>query len=110
LPLTTESLTAYRLIEDRVRGSLQCGNLARLKPAQGQERRIDAVRNISALPPRADVGADIVEPPLRANSGRELSQQSSLPYSITSSVRASNAGGTSRPKYHTRVRSMGFSH
>jgi hypothetical protein len=27
----------------------------------GHERRISAVRNISALPPRADVGADIVE-------------------------------------------------
>jgi hypothetical protein len=35
----------------------------------GQERRIGAVRNISALPPRADVGADIVEPPLSARSG-----------------------------------------
>jgi hypothetical protein len=30
--------------------------------ALGQERRIGAVRNISALPPRADVGADVVEP------------------------------------------------
>jgi hypothetical protein len=30
----------------------------------GQERRISAGRNISALPPRADVGADIVEPPV----------------------------------------------
>jgi len=28
--------------------------------AMGQERRIGAVRNISALLPRADVGADIV--------------------------------------------------
>jgi transposase len=27
----------------------------------GQQRRISAVRNLSALPPRADVGADIVE-------------------------------------------------
>jgi hypothetical protein len=37
----------------------------------GQERRIGAVRNISALSPRADVGADIVEPPNRfaAQSG-----------------------------------------
>ena len=34
----------------------------------GQERRIGAVRNISALPPRADVGADIVEQPVSANS------------------------------------------
>ena len=32
----------------------------------GQERRIGAVRNISALPPRADVGADIIEPPVSA--------------------------------------------
>jgi hypothetical protein len=38
--------------------------------ATGQERRIGAVRNISALPPRADVGADIVEPPLSAMCGR----------------------------------------
>ena len=36
---------------------------------QGQERRIGAVRNISALPLRADVGADIVERPFRANFG-----------------------------------------
>ena len=34
----------------------------------GQERRIGAVRNISALPPRADVGADIVERPLSAKA------------------------------------------
>jgi hypothetical protein len=32
----------------------------------GQERRIGAVCNISALPPRADVGADIIEPPVSA--------------------------------------------
>jgi hypothetical protein len=32
----------------------------------GHERRISAVRNISALPPRADVGADIVEQPVSA--------------------------------------------
>jgi hypothetical protein len=30
-----------------------------LMSQMGQERRIGAVRNISALPPRADVGADI---------------------------------------------------
>jgi hypothetical protein len=35
----------------------------------GQERRIGAACNISALSPRADVGADIVEPPLSAISG-----------------------------------------
>jgi hypothetical protein len=35
----------------------------------GQERRIGAVRNISALPPLADVGADIVKPPVSASSG-----------------------------------------
>jgi hypothetical protein len=33
-----------------------------------QERRIGAVRNIPALPPRADVRADIVEPPVSAIS------------------------------------------
>jgi hypothetical protein len=38
MPLATESLTAYRLVEDRVRGSLQCGNLARLKSARGHSR------------------------------------------------------------------------
>src|SRR4029077_7037038 len=43
--------------------------------ALGQERRIGAVRNISALPPRADVGADIVEPPVSANCCREQMQQ-----------------------------------
>ena len=39
MPLATDSLTAYRLVEDRVRGSLQCGNLARLKSARGQSRK-----------------------------------------------------------------------
>jgi hypothetical protein len=38
----------------------------------GQERRIGAVRNISALPPRADVGADIVEPPVRSSRPGEF--------------------------------------
>ncbi len=42
---------------------------------QVQERRIDATRNLSALPPRADVGADIVEPPVRARTGCKQSQQ-----------------------------------
>ena len=41
----------------------------------GQERRISAGRNISALPPRADVGADVVERPLSAKTGREQMQQ-----------------------------------
>src|SRR5215471_8649251 len=41
LPLATESLTAYRLVEDRVRGSLQCGNLARLKSARGHKQTTD---------------------------------------------------------------------
>src|SRR5262249_34714633 len=45
---------------------LRCGISIRLTSVVGQERRIGAVRNISALPPRADVGGDIVEPPLRA--------------------------------------------
>jgi hypothetical protein len=43
----------------------------------GQERRIGAVRNISALPPRADVEADIIEPPVSATSGCEQSQERS---------------------------------
>jgi hypothetical protein len=46
-------------------------------PPWGQERRIGVVRNISALPSGADVGADIVEPPVRAKSGCEQSQQGS---------------------------------
>jgi hypothetical protein len=46
-------------------------------PGSGQERRISAVRNISALPPRADVGADIVEPPVSAKTCCEQSQQGS---------------------------------
>jgi hypothetical protein len=41
----------------------------RLMSESGQERRIGAIRNISALPPRADVGADIVERPVSAMSG-----------------------------------------
>jgi hypothetical protein len=42
----------------------------------GQERRIGAVRNISALPPRADVGADIVEPPLCADIVAKVAEAS----------------------------------
>jgi hypothetical protein len=67
-----------------------------LMSQMGQERRIGAVRNISALPPRADVGADIVEPPVSAISGCEQSQHRGV-YSITSSARASSAEGTSMP-------------
>jgi hypothetical protein len=55
--------------------------------APGQERRIGAVRNISALPPRADVGADIVEPPVSARNGLMHRSRKHL-YSITSLVRA----------------------
>jgi putative ABC transport system substrate-binding protein len=40
-----------------------------LMSQMGQERRISAVCNISALPPRADVRADIVKPPVSANCG-----------------------------------------
>ena len=72
--------------------------------------------NISALPPRADIAADIVEPPVSANSGhrcrsllracrerpcsrRTAEQRDELAafHSITSSARASNVGGTSSP-------------
>jgi hypothetical protein len=38
-------------------------------PNLSVERRIGAVRNISALRPRADIGADIVEPPVSARLG-----------------------------------------
>src|SRR5262245_14139970 len=57
---------------------VRCGISIRLTSVVGQERRIGAVRNISALPPRADVGADVVEPPLRATSGPEQVQQKAL--------------------------------
>ena len=57
----------------------------------GQERRIGAARNISALPPRADVGADIVEPSVSARLGHWPD------YSITSSARTRIDGGTVRP-------------
>src|SRR5262245_56615271 len=55
-----------------IRGSACCASQQNwpADDAVGQERRIGAVRNISALPPRADVGADIVERPLYATSGR----------------------------------------
>src|SRR5262245_17385827 len=48
------------------RALLHCGISVHRMSALGQERRIGAVRNISALPPRADVGADIVERPVSA--------------------------------------------
>src|SRR5215475_1483117 len=57
---------------------VRCGASIRLTSVVGQERRIGAARNISALPPRADVGADIVEPPLRATTGPEQVQQKSF--------------------------------
>jgi hypothetical protein len=47
--------------------------------AAGQERRIGAIRNISALP--------IVETPVNAITGCEQSQQDSIVISITSSAR-----------------------
>src|SRR5262245_41483183 len=65
--------------------------------ARGQERRIGAVRNISALRPRADVGADIVEPPVSANSRPEQVQQTEQAYSITSSACCRNGSGMVRP-------------
>jgi hypothetical protein len=46
---------------------LCCESLEPPMSQLGQERRIGAVRNISALPRRADVGADILEPPVSAN-------------------------------------------
>jgi hypothetical protein len=45
---------------------LHCDSLEPPMSQLGQECRIGVVRNISALPPRADVGADIVEPPVSA--------------------------------------------
>ena len=43
---------------------LRCKSLELPMSQLGQERRIGVVRNISALPPRADVEVDIVEPPI----------------------------------------------
>jgi hypothetical protein len=39
-----------------------------------------------------------------AKTGRELSQQSSLPYSITSSARASNVGGKVMPSFFATLK------
>ena len=47
-------------------------------------------------PPRADVGANIVEPPVSAKSDLTHRTKTTC-YSITSSARASKVGGTSRP-------------
>jgi hypothetical protein len=67
----------------------------------GQERRIGGVRNISDLSPRADVGADIVEPPLCAKTGREQLQHHAVcgrqSYSITSSARNKSDVGMDIP-------------
>jgi hypothetical protein len=53
----------------------QCENDSESRSAMGQERRIGAARNISALPPRADVGVDIVTCPRSANSVIDAVQQ-----------------------------------
>ena len=49
----------------------------------GSGARIGAVRNISALPQRADVGEGIVEPSVSARSGCEQPQQSALHILLT---------------------------
>jgi hypothetical protein len=46
-----------------------------LMSQMGQERRIGAVRNTSALPPMSRRRADIVEPPMSAKNGCEHTQQ-----------------------------------
>src|SRR5262245_15932347 len=61
--------------------------------AMGQERRIGGVRNISALPPRADVGADIVERPLCANRGHCRRSPNGI-YGISSRDRLGYSGLT----------------
>jgi hypothetical protein len=65
----------------------------------GQERRIGAVRNISALPPRADVRADIVKPPVSANCGHAapLTFARDVPIAASYALYESSWGGTSRP-------------
>jgi hypothetical protein len=81
--------------------TLASRGLCVLMTARGQERRISAVRKIFALPPRADVGADIVERPFRANSCREQMQQHDVckgrTYSINSSARPDRGSGTVMP-------------
>jgi hypothetical protein len=54
-------------------------------------------------PPRADVGANIVEPPVSAKSDLTHRTKTTC-YSITSSARASKVGGTSRPSAFAVVR------
>jgi len=61
--------------------------------ASGQQRRIGPTCNSCAHHP---ISADIVEPPLRANSCREHVQQTTS-YSITASARCWRNIGTSRP-------------
>ena len=100
-----EPLRAIQFTSRR-RGCRYCAATAMSAP--GQERRIGATCNISALPPRADVGADIVEPPLRAISGREQMQQTAN-YSITSSAMASSDAGISRSSALAVLRLMSSS-
>src|SRR5262249_2193836 len=54
------------------------GKIDRRMSESGQKRRIRAVRNISALPPKSGRRADILAPPLGAITGREQTQQGSL--------------------------------
>jgi hypothetical protein len=53
---------------------VRCGISIWPVTAMGQERRIGAVRNISALPTRADVGADIVELPVSVTEVYEVNE------------------------------------
>src|SRR5215813_8367905 len=66
----------------------------------GHSRRLRPLRYRSALPSIADLIADIPDRQLCARTGPEEVQQMNVrqrDYSITSSARASNVGGMSRP-------------
>jgi hypothetical protein len=81
LPQPEDRTLPHRCRECRV---VHHSKIDRRMAEMGQERRIGAVRNISALPPRADLGADIVEPPVSANYGSECLTQSRKGISIRS--------------------------
>jgi hypothetical protein len=76
-----------------------------LMSQMGHERRFRDFHGTSALPPILTVRAGMPDRQLGAITGCEQSQQNSR-YSITSSARASNMGGTVRPSALAVVRSM----
>src|SRR5262245_23668394 len=68
---STERIPHLHTAEDL----LHCGISIEPMSPWGHERRIGPDCNTFALPPGADIEADIVEPPLRAKTDREQMQQ-----------------------------------